>query len=346
MAILTPNATYTMNGVTINEKIIPDGTVWKSASKAKAAGFVAGDLYKKNVPIKKVRFITIHNTEDLEGIHDDGEQYTEATYNENMGSTRVQYYIDDICGWQNLRAGTGLCPADPIGSAEVGWHAADGSTADGGNMTSIALEIIMGDTPDHDKKAYDNGARVAAWLLWRHGLTIDALVTHTYWVNKKYGKKFADVDEQCCNPVKGSKWCPYYIFNSTDKNKALKNWKAFKALVKGYLDKLNNPVSEEPNTIYHIDADDVCFSLEEAQEMLEKAKKLGFKNACITAYEYECKTEVEIETTSKKTNEQLAQEVIEGKWGCDPQRRERLTAAGYDATAVQAIVNQKMKGTR
>lgn len=46
--MLTPNTTYKMNGVTINEKIIPDGTRWKSDAKAKAAGFGgAGSLYKK-----------------------------------------------------------------------------------------------------------------------------------------------------------------------------------------------------------------------------------------------------------------------------------------------------------
>lgn len=243
MALLTPNATYMMNGVTVNEKIIPDGTRWKDAAKAKKAGFSAGSLYKKQKKLSggtgKVKKVTIHNTNDLERSHDDGEQYTRATYNENMGSSRVHFYIDDVCAWQNLKAGTGLCAADPVGSAEVGWHAGDGSVSDGGNMTTIGLEIIMSDTAEHDAKAKDNGARVAAWLLWKHGLTVADLVTHTYWVNKTAGKKFADVDKQCCNPVKGKKWCPYYIFGSTNAETALKNWKAFKALVKKYLDALN-----------------------------------------------------------------------------------------------------------
>lgn len=35
----------------------------------------------------------------------------------------------------------------------------------------------------------------------------------------------------------------------------------------------------------------------------------------------------------------IAQEVRDGKWGNDPERRQRLTAAGYDAAAVQSIVN-------
>lgn len=43
----------------------------------------------------------------------------------------------------------------------------------------------------------------------------------------------------------------------------------------------------------------------------------------------------------KKTNEELAEEVLAGKWGNGNERRQRLTAAGYDYNAVQAIVNKK-----
>ena len=42
----------------------------------------------------------------------------------------------------------------------------------------------------------------------------------------------------------------------------------------------------------------------------------------------------------KKTVKQLAQEVIQGKWGVNPERKQKLTAAGYDAAAVQAEVNK------
>lgn len=43
-----------------------------------------------------------------------------------------------------------------------------------------------------------------------------------------------------------------------------------------------------------------------------------------------------------KTVDQLAQEVIRGEWGNNPERRQRLEAAGYDYGAVQARVNQLM----
>lgn len=46
-------------------------------------------------------------------------------------------------------------------------------------------------------------------------------------------------------------------------------------------------------------------------------------------------------TSAKKTVSQLADEVIAGKWGNDPQRSQSLTAAGYDAAAVQAEVNRR-----
>ena len=47
---------------------------------------------------------------------------------------------------------------------------------------------------------------------------------------------------------------------------------------------------------------------------------------------------------SKKSNEQIADEVIAGKWGNGQDRKNRLIAAGYDYQAIQDIVNKKMGG--
>lgn len=48
---------------------------------------------------------------------------------------------------------------------------------------------------------------------------------------------------------------------------------------------------------------------------------------------------------SKKSNEQIADEVIAGKWGNGSDRFNRLAQAGYDGNAIQNIVNQKL-GTK
>lgn len=46
----------------------------------------------------------------------------------------------------------------------------------------------------------------------------------------------------------------------------------------------------------------------------------------------------------KKTNEQIANEVLAGQWGNGEDRKNRLRAAGYDPAAVQNIVNRKLGG--
>lgn len=238
MALLTPDYTYTLNGVPVRVKLIPDGAKWTNAVAAVKAKSYAGAPYKHGGLIcgtGKPASITIHNTDDLPGAYDDGEQYTRATWpNQAMGTTRVHFYVDDVCAWQNLRVGTGLCPTDPAGRAEVGYHAGDGVIRDGGNMTSIAIEVIMNDNPANDAKAKDNAARLAAALMDLYGFSSEKLVTHTFWVAKAARKTETDVDEQCTTLIYGKKWCPAYIFGSTSHATALKNWKAFKALVAGY----------------------------------------------------------------------------------------------------------------
>ena len=41
--------------------------------------------------------------------------------------------------------------------------------------------------------------------------------------------------------------------------------------------------------------------------------------------------------------EAIAKEVIAGKWGVGAERTKKLTEAGYDAAAVQKLVNELMK---
>lgn len=47
-------------------------------------------------------------------------------------------------------------------------------------------------------------------------------------------------------------------------------------------------------------------------------------------------------TPGKKSNEQVADEVLAGAWGNNPHRRDALIAAGYDYNAIQAIVNARL----
>ena len=165
MAFLTPDKTYTLYGLEIKEKLITSKSGVKYYSNRKL-----------NTKDNKPEYITIHNTADINEAAgtDDAEQYARATYNNNMGTVVVHYYIDETSCWHILADDT------------VGWHAADGTDGPG-NTKSVAIEIIMdGSGKDYDVKAEDRGALLAAILLYQNGLSIDKMKTHQDWYPKKY----------------------------------------------------------------------------------------------------------------------------------------------------------------
>lgn len=49
-------------------------------------------------------------------------------------------------------------------------------------------------------------------------------------------------------------------------------------------------------------------------------------------------------SANQKTNQQIAYEVLMGKWGNGTDRRARLTEAGYDYNSIQSIVNALVEG--
>lgn len=182
MAILKPDKTTTLGGVTVNEYLLTKHNPNKiDMPSVSMEGRIIG--------------VTIHNTPWITTAAGTtpAEQYTRATVNGNMKDVRVHYYVDNTCAWQNL----------PLTLS--GWHAADG---DGnGNRRTIAIECIMSSAyNDKDKKSEDNCARLAAALLKKYKLGINALYTHNHWYSGKY--------------------CPAYI---------LPHWDKFKAKVKSYM---------------------------------------------------------------------------------------------------------------
>ena len=244
MAILKPDTTTTMNGVTVNEYLLtkhnPNHIAMPSASME---GKIIG--------------VTVHNTDwiSVASGTTPSEQYTRATVNGNMKDVRVHYYVDNTCAWQNL----------PLTLS--GWHAADGSG--NGNRRTIAIECIMSSAYNAtDQKSEDNAAKLAAALLKKYNLSISNLYTHTHWLNVRDGK-FGSVDylNTAKNPYKT---CPLYI---------LPHWSAFKTKVQKYLTDASDAKPTVKN-IYRIRkswAD--AKSQIGAYSSLENAKK-----ACKTGY--------------------------------------------------------------
>lgn len=81
-----------------------------------------------------------------------------------------------------------------------------------------------------------------------------------------------------------------------------------------------------------------------------KRRTIDVNGKCIRGYgvpKYDAEkvNSSEIPNTSKKTIDEIANEVIDGKWGSGTERKDKLLNAGYDYAAVQALVNQILKGT-
>ena len=277
MAILKPDKTTTLGGVTVNEYLLtkhnPNNIDMPSVSME---GRIIG--------------VTIHNTPWITTAAGTtpAEQYTRATVNGNMKDVRVHYYVDNTCAWQNL----------PLTLS--GWHSADG---DGnGNRRTIAIECIMSSAyNDKDKKSEDNCARLAAVLLKKYKLGINALYTHNHWYSRKY--------------------CPAYI---------LPHWDKFKAKVQSYMN-----TSSSAKQLYRVRKSwSNAKSQIGAYSSLENAKK-----ACKAGY-FVFDSNGKAVYPLKKSVDEIAREVIQGKWGNGEERKKRLIAAGYDYEEVQKKVNK------
>lgn len=60
------------------------------------------------------------------------------------------------------------------------------------------------------------------------------------------------------------------------------------------------------------------------------------------AFRYKAFWKTPTQAQQKKNNEEIALEVIRGKWGNGAERKKRLTAAGFDYNTIQAIVNRML----
>ena len=304
MAILRPDTSTTLNGVKINEYLLTKHN--------------PNRIDMPSVSMEgKVIGVTVHNTDwiSVASGTTPAEQYTRATVNGNMKDVRVHYYVDNTCAWQNLP------------HSLSGWHAADGSG--NGNRRTIAIECIMSSAYNvTDKKSEDNCARLAAALLKKYNLDINHLFTHTHWLNVRDGKSgTVDYLNTARNPYK---MCPLYI---------LPHWSAFKSKVQSYM-KSGTSVSKNPTTklLYRVRK-----SWSDAKSQIGAFSSLdNAKKACKPGY-YVFDANGNVVYPTKKSVDEIAREVIQGKWGNGTDRKKRLTNAGYDYNAVQKHVNELMK---
>jgi len=89
-------------------------------------------------------------------------------------------------------------------------------------------------------------------------------------------------------------------------------------------------------TWHRMHAETTCpgeYLLSKMDYIIEEANKIN-NNSTIP--------QIPPQSNPKKTNEQIADEVIAGSWGNGDERKQRLNDAGYDFNEIQQIVNKKL----
>ena len=80
-----------------------------------------------------------------------------------------------------------------------------------------------------------------------------------------------------------------------------------------------------------------------AWQYSSKGNVPGINGKCDLDVDYDGITKLDYHTSYKITVEKIALEVLAGKWGNGPERKEKLKAAGYDYKEVQQKVNELLQ---
>lgn len=267
--------------------------------------------------------ICIHNTAN------DAPAINEIKYMiSNNNETSFHYAVDDIQAVQGL-------PLD-----RNGWHASDGGNGFG-NRKTIAIEICYSKSGgDRWLKALDNAAELTAALLTSHGWGIDKVTKHQDYGNHKH--------------------CPHRILDEY-------GWDNFLNLIKSKMGQSTETKKEETaqatgKTVVALAREVIAGKWGNGTQRKAKLEAAGYvyseiqgavndlcagksvadKVATCTKSTAAAETPAQPAqpaTPAKKSNDEIAKEVMAGKWGNGSDRKARLEAAGYDYTAVQNIVN-------
>lgn len=174
-----------------------------------------------------------------------------------------------------------------------------------------------------------------------------------YAVTDKAYAALIDLVTDICqrNNIKELKWkADKSLIGQVDKqNMTVHRWFANKSCPGAYLYDRHSQIAAEVNkrlnskqegkVMYRVQIG--AFSKKEnAENMLKKAKAAGFTDAFIATTIVESDTPKEDPKPTLLPLDEIAKQVINGKWGNGAERKQKLTAAGYDYKTVQNRVNE------
>lgn len=213
----------------------------------------------------------------------------------------------------------------------------------------IQFEICEDNLKDeaYFNKAFELAAEFCAHLCTKYNLSIDNVVSHQEAYKRGYGSNHGDCDHWLKKFNKDMNWFRNLV--QVKQGVAPKEEpvdkpvnKSVDYLVQITADELN--VREEPNTNSKINTTvkkgEVFTIVEECKGWGKLKSGAGWISLNYTK-PYKATTK-----PKKKTVQEVAEEVIAGKWGNGSERKQRLTAAGYNYTEVQAAVNRILYGKK
>ena len=301
----------------------------------------ANDCYKAGRTITP-KGVMVHSTgannplvaryvQPLEGQKDETQLKAEIGTNRNANDWNNPGL--DVC----THAFVGKLADGGVGTVQTlpwnhrGWHAGTGTSGGSANNTHIAFEICEDDLTDQGyfRKVYQEAVELTAMLCKTYDLNPLAdgvVICHSEGYQRGVASNHADVMH----------WFPKFG----------KSMDTFRTDVSKAMGSGSTDTQETDLTAI-------------AQEVIAGKWGNGTDRAQrLTAAGYDAQAvqnrvnqllgggsaPSQPAKPAQKTVEQIAQEVIQGKWGNGADRAQRLTAAGYDAQAVQNRVNQLLSG--
>lgn len=269
--------------------------------------------------------------------------HSNAADSEAVNYVVAMHQVDDNCGPmdEESRAVAGLladCVAKLMGAEPMTWSTQSSADRDGNGYKDDYYGVLRGAHSVHTagviiEHGFHTNKAQATWLLDDSNLQKLA-EAEAEVLAKHYGmtKKPATAPAPAPAPAPGILYRvqvgAYSIKANADKQlarvKAAGFTDAFIAVVDG-------------GTLYRVQVG--AYSIREnADRQLARVMAAGFSGFVTTLSGDQAQT-----AAPKKTVDEIAKEVIQGKWGNGSDRKKRLTEAGYDYSEVQNRVNSLLK---
>ncbi len=263
------------------------------------------------------RYIVVHNTGNSASSADARAHYSwlQGVEDNDSSYVSVHFFVDEDEVIQT-------CPI-----TEITYHAGDGSTGKG-NSQGLSIEICE----NHNyQKAEQNAIQVIRALMDYFGIPIDRVQPHRYFAPNK-------------------KLCPHLILGSESAWRS--NWSAFQQRILGFDEGSGDVTPTPPKSVDEIAREVIAGEWGNGSERKQRLTVAGYDYGEVQAKVNELMgggssggySDDSSPAQPSKSVDEIAREVIAGKWGNGSERNDRLTAAGYDYAAVQARVNELMGG--